>query len=78
MDKRLKRALVEFVLGERKELQLHGNPRDLAVIHEAATSSRQLVIALESGDPDRVNEALQRKKEAVRIFEQHTSQKWSI
>jgi len=78
MDKRLKRKIVEFVLGKTSEIEIHGPPKTLAVIHEATMSSRELVLALESGETERVKEALHRKKEAVRIFEQYTSQKWSI
>ena len=78
MDKKLKKTLAEFILGERKELELYGNPQTLALVHEAAMSSRELVLALASGSSERVSEALLRKREAVRMFEQHTQQKWSI
>jgi hypothetical protein len=78
MDKRLKRQLAEFILGERKELELYGNPQTLALFHEAAMSSRELVLALESGNPEVVNSALCRKREAVRMFEQNTGKRWRI
>jgi hypothetical protein len=78
MDKKLKRTLAEFILGERKELELYGNPKTLAIVYEAAMSSRELVLALESGSSDSVSAALLRKREATRMFEQHTAQKWSI
>ena len=78
MDKRLKRTIAEFVLGERREIEFLGSPKVLALVHEAALSSRELVLALESGETERVKAALLRKREAVRIFEQYTKQKWSI
>jgi hypothetical protein len=78
MDKFLKKSLVEFILGSRKSLTLEGEPRLIAVIHEAAMSSRQLMLALETCDPEALQSALARKREAVTRFEKFTGKSWNL
>lgn len=78
MDKTLKRNLAEFVIGKRKSLIIEGSPITVAVVYEAAMASRELLLALESNDVESLRSALTRKREAVRRFQDHTGQNWSV
>ncbi len=78
MDKKLRSTIAEFILGKRKSLTLEGNPQVIAVIYEAAMTSRHLMLALESTDPDRLQEALVNKRTAVERFRRFTGNSWDL
>lgn len=77
MEPKLKKALVEYIVG-RRSLTLVGNPQVLAVVYEAAKASRELVEALNSGDIDRTTDAVENKRCAVERFERVTGKVWGI
>ena len=77
MQPKLKRALVEYIMGQRT-LTIVGQPQILAVIYEAAKASRTLKETLESGDIEATIIAVENKRKAVERFERITGQTWGI
>lgn len=78
MDKTLRSSIAEFILGKRKSLTLEGNPQTIAVLYEAAMSSRNLMMVLSGTDPEQLQVALQRKREAVERFKRFTGKNWDL
>jgi hypothetical protein len=77
MAPKLKRAIVEYIMGSRS-LTIIGQPQVLAVIYEAARTSRVLKEALESGDISATIKAVEDKRRAVERFEKITGKTWGI
>ena len=77
MEPELKKALVEYIMG-RKSFTIVGHPQILAVIYEAAKTSRILRETLNSGDIDSTILAVENKRKAVERFERITGKSWGI
>jgi hypothetical protein len=78
MEPILKKTLVEYITGKRREITLVGHPISISIIHEAARASRDLFISLKEGDIERVSLALENKRVAVERYEKVTGTPWGL
>lgn len=78
MDEVLKKSLAEYICGIRKELVLEGPPSLIAMVYEAATSSRELFESLETNNFEMVQKSILRKKRAVKRWESFTGVEWGL
>lgn len=78
MEKIIKKSLVEYITGARKELVLIGHPLSVAIVYEAAQASRKLYVALQEGDIDSVKSAIELKRSAVDRYERETGDSWGL
>lgn len=77
MEPNLKKALVEYITGQRS-ITIVGKPQILAVIYEAARTSKLLREALDSGDIEATILAVENKRLAVERFERITGHTWGL
>lgn len=79
MQPEIKKSILEFVLGKRKELEIVGPPALVATIYEAADSAAQLLRALreERGSSD-VRGLMERRLAAAERFKRLTGEDWDI
>ena len=77
MDNNLKIALAEYISGNRKTLEVHGNRVLLVTLYEATESSRELLASLREGkDEDRVIRLMERRKLAMKRWKNVTGESW--
>jgi len=79
MQPELKKPILEYVLGQRKKLEIVGPPIVIATIYEAAESSALLLSALrEEKDAKTVRSLMDRRKTAALRFKKITGEDWDI
>ena len=79
MQPELKKSITEYVLGERKELEIVGPPSIVAVIYEAASSASSFLRALREGKSiDVIKPLMERRKKAAERFKNLTGDDWDI
>ena len=78
MTPELKKIIAEYIIGVRRELTLVGQPTTIAVVAEAAKSSRKLYETLETGDVEKVSTALESKRLAVSRYERVFGIDWDL
>jgi hypothetical protein len=79
MQPEIKKSILEFVLGKRKELEIVGPPALVATIHEAADSSAQLLRALrEELGSSTIRQLMDRRRIAAERFKRLTGEDWDI
>jgi hypothetical protein len=79
MQPELKKPILEYVLGSRRELEIVGPPIVVATIYEAAESSMRLLQALrEERDAQTVRSLMERRKSAAARFKRVTGEDWDI
>ena len=79
MQPELKKPILEYVLGQRKKLEIVGPPIVIATIYEAAESSALLLSALrEEKDAETVRSLMDRRKTAALRFKKITGEDWDI
>jgi len=79
MEPELKKSIIEYVLGQRKKLEIEGPPRLVATLYEAIESSRDLLRNLREGrDPKTLRESLERRQLAAKRFKNVTGEDWDI
>jgi hypothetical protein len=79
MENELKQAILEYITGARKELEISGPPRAIASLHEAIVSSKDLFVLLhENKNPSLISEAYKRRKVALERFKKETGDNWDI
>jgi hypothetical protein len=78
MTPELKKIIAEYIIGARRELTLVGQPTTIAVVAEAAKSSRKLYETLETGDVEKVSTALESKRLAVSRYERVFGIDWDL
>jgi len=79
MQPEIKKSILEYVLGTRRELEIVGPPIVVATIYEAAESSSALLRALrEERDAQTVKGLMERRKVAAERFKRVTGEDWDI
>jgi hypothetical protein len=79
MQPELKKSILEYVLGERKELELVGPPALVATIYEAADSASSLLCALrEEKNEETIKSLMKRRLNAANRFKKLTGEDWDI
>lgn len=79
MQPEIKKSILEYVLGTRRELEIVGPPVVVATIYEAANSSSELLRALrEEEDPKTIRKLMERRKVAAARFKRVTGEDWDI
>jgi hypothetical protein len=79
MKNELKREIAEYILGEREEITISGNPEQVAVTAEAIQASRALYLVLQQeSSPGNLKEALNRKQRAVERWRRVISPEWDL
>jgi hypothetical protein len=79
MQPEIKKSILEYVLGTRRELEIVGPPIVVATIYEAAESSSALLRALrEERDAKTVRRLMERRKVAAERFKRVTGEDWDI
>ena len=79
MQPEIKKSILEYVLGTRRELEIVGPPVVVATIYEAANSSSELLRALrEEKDPKTIRKLMERRKVAAARFKRVTGEDWDI
>jgi len=79
MQPEIKKSILEYVLGTRRELEIVGPPIVVATIYEAAESSSALLRALrEERDAKTVRGLMERRKIAAERFKRVTGEDWDI
>lgn len=79
MDTTLKQAILEYITGARKELEISGPPRAIAALHEAIESSKNLFVLLhENKNTSLIPEAYKKRQEAILRFKKETGDNWDI
>jgi hypothetical protein len=79
MQPELKKSILEYVLGERKELELVGPPALIATIYEAVESASLLLRALrEEKNEEAIQALMKRRKSAANRFKKLTGEDWDI
>jgi len=79
MQPEIKKSILEYVLGTRRELEIVGPPIVVATIYEAAESSSALLRALrEELDAKTVRGLMERRKIAAERFKRVTGEDWDI
>lgn len=79
MEPELKKSIIEYVLGKRKQLEISGPPRLIAVLHEAIESSRNLLSNLRNGvNSDTLKELIEKRQKAIKRYKKVTGEDWSV
>lgn len=79
MQPEIKKSILEYVLGTRRELEIVGPPIIVATIYEAANSSSELLRALrEEKDPQTIRKLMERRKVAAIRFKRVTGEDWDL
>ena len=79
MQPDLKKSILEYVLGKRKELELVGPPALIATIYEAAESASSLLRALrEEKNEETIQSLMKRRQNAANRFKKLTGEDWDI
>jgi len=79
MQPELKKSILEYVLGARRELEIVGPPIVVATIYEAAESSSSLLRALrEENDANTIYKLIERRRKAADRFKKVTGEDWDI
>lgn len=79
MQPEIKKSILEYVLGKRRELEIVGPPIVVATVHEAAESSALLLRALrEERDAATVRALMERRQIAAARFKRVTGEDWDI
>lgn len=78
MEPILKKAIAQYIYGSLTEITFVGDPIFISLLKEATESSKNLMLALREGNLDKVNIALQNKREAVLRYEKVTGNPWGL
>jgi len=79
MENDLKLAILEYITGARRELEITSSPRAAAALHEVIESSKDLYEKLiKESNFDETQTAIKRRKEAIFRFKNITGYDWDI
>ena len=79
MENNLKIAILEYITGTRKELEITSSPRAAAALYEAIDSSKNLHEKLiKESNFDEIKIAMERRKEAIVRFKSVTGEDWDF
>jgi len=79
MEPSLKKSILEYILGNRKKLEITGSPQLIATLYEAIESSRSLLSNLRRGvDYRTLRESLERRQKAADRYKKVTGEDWDI
>lgn len=79
MENDLKLAILEYITGVRRELEITSSPHAAAALYEAIESSKDLYEKLiKESNFDEAQAAIKRRKEAIFRFKKITGNDWDI
>jgi hypothetical protein len=79
MNETIRAKIARFILGLDEQLEISGDPIQVAVLSEVIQSSKELYESLnENAQIDQIQESLDRKRLAVERWKNLSNEKWML